>query len=299
MIDRGEMQMFLSLGLTESMWSLRTHEAYNRDIELYLLFLEEVGCKSVAHSNATLILQFMEKRRKVGDSRRTRARRQAALRSFHRYLLSEGVLEEDVCVHLPTPKRAATLPHYLTMAEVARLLKQCAGAGPLARRDLAIVEILYATGIRVSELVGLDVADFQQGIQVESLKVLGKGRKERFVPIHEHAVLALECYLRRSRPQLAKPLSPGSLFLGAQGRPLSRNAVYKRLRKLGLQAGIRTVVTPHLLRHTFATHLVHEGADLRSVQEMLGHANLETTTVYTSVDAERLKKVHTRAHPRA
>ncbi|MFT7617800.1 MAG: integrase/recombinase XerD [Planctomycetota bacterium] len=280
------------------MWSVCTRVAYARDLELYVLFLEEVKCPNIAKSDAKFILRFMERRRHAGDSRRTLARRQAALRSFHRFLLAEGVIREDVTAHLPTPKRAKSLPHYLTLAEMDRLLDHCQGEKSLQRRDLAIVEILYATGIRVSEMVGLDVADFQRGNKVESLKVLGKGRKERFVPVHGKAIEALEKYLSRSRPQLVKPLSPSNLFLGARGHALSRIAIYKRLRQLGQGAGIRQSVTPHLLRHTFATHLVHQGADLRSVQEMLGHANLDTTTIYTSVDAERLKKVHSRAHPR-
>ncbi len=298
-MDRCEIELFLNLGLTESMWSMDTFHAYERDLSLYVLFLEELNFSNINQSGADSILKFMAHRRAVGDSNRTLARRQAALRSFHHFLLAEKVVREDVSAHLPGAKRQKTLPHYLTTKEMALLLGVSQGGAVLDFRDQAIIEILYATGIRVAELVGLDAADFRREQNLEALKVLGKGRKERFVPIHQQAVQALDRYLKRSRPRLAKPHSPGNLFLGVRGGALSRVAVYKRLRKLGRDAGIKQTVTPHLLRHTFATHLVHKGADLRSVQEMLGHANLETTTVYTSVDAERLKKVHASAHPRA
>ena len=298
MRDRGELEVFLGLGVTESMWSARTHEAYRRDLELYLEFLDELGIDSLGESDEHAIMGFLATRRAQGDAPATLARRQAALRSFHRHLMREGVISRNVLDRLPAGRRERRLPHFLSLPEMDRLLETTAGDAPLALRDRALVETLYATGIRVSELVGLDAADLVRADDLESIKVLGKGGKERFVPIHATAAGALRAYLERGRPRLARVDSPGALFLGRSGHGLGRNAVFKRLRRLGLAAGIAQPVTPHLLRHTFATHLLHEGADMRSIQEMLGHANLETTTIYTSVDTERLRRVHRRAHPR-
>ena len=298
-LDRAEISLFLSLGLAESGWSPHTKEAYANDLDLYLAFLHLAGAKSLAESNADQIIAFLAARRAEGDAPRTLNRRLATLRSFHRYLLAEKVLHEDVLAHLDPPKRPQSLPHYLTVKEMLALMKAPQGDGPLAIRDRAIIELLYASGIRVSELVGLKDADLRSDNEIDSIKVLGKGDKERFVPLHQTATSALSRYLTKARPKLLSPDFCAALFLSKSGRTLSRVAVYQRLRKLGQAAGIRQVVTPHLLRHTFATHLVHEGADLRSVQEMLGHTNLETTTIYTSVDAERLKIIHARCHPRS
>ncbi|MCB9831664.1 MAG: tyrosine recombinase XerC [Planctomycetes bacterium] len=292
-----EVELFLSLGVAEEGWSPRTRAAYAQDLNLYLLHLEGLGVPNLGSSRAETILDFLAWRRREGDAERTILRRLACLRSFHKYLLREGVLETEVLSRLPAPRRARNLPKFLSLDDMEALFTILEGASPLALRDRAIVELLYATGVRVSELCGLDEAGLGRG-PLDSIKVLGKGRKERYLPLHPRAAAALEAWRRQGRPRLLRPEGCPSLFLSARGAPLGREAVYRRLRRLGLEAGLRQRLTPHLLRHTFATHLVHEGADLRSVQELLGHANLETTTIYTAVDGQRLREVHARHHPR-
>ncbi len=293
-----EVELFLSLGVAEEAWSARTRAAYARDLDLYLHHLKELGIIELAESRAETILSFLAARRRAGDADRSLARRLACLRSFHKHLLKERVLEADVLAHLPSPRRARNLPKYLGRREIESLFAAVEGESPLALRDRAILELLYATGIRVSELCGLDEADLGGRGALESIKVLGKGGKERFVPLHDRAALALDRWRRAGRPKLLGPDFCPRLFISQRGGALNRVAVYQRIRRLGLKAGLRRRVTPHLLRHTFATHLIQEGADLRSVQELLGHANLETTTIYTAVDAKRLKEVHARHHPR-
>ncbi|MEE9395116.1 MAG: tyrosine recombinase [Planctomycetota bacterium] len=299
--DRAEITVFTDLRAAERGWSRHTCEAYLRDLNLYADFLSARQIERFSLSRAPLIFDFLAAREAAGDSERTLNRRLAALRSFHRHLLEEGAMKEDILVHLPAPKRLKTLPHYLTKKEMAALLDAAGQVDrPTASRDIALIELLYATGIRVSELCGLKELDLRppeaQGLA--QILVLGKGSKERWVPLHALAWEALQRYLGGGRSDLAKPNSPAAIWLNRRGKALSRHAVYRILRELGLVAQIRQTVTPHLLRHTFATHLVHEGADLRAVQELLGHANLETTTIYTSVDADRLRDIHRRHHPR-
>lgn len=300
MLGKSELDSFLSEGLTQMAWSKHTVAAYSSDLRSYLAHLEAQGLKTLAASDADSIIEFLSDRRLEGDQPRTVNRRLASIRSFYHFLMREKLIDGDPLVHLPSPKRAALLPHYLTRDEVHALLEAPDGQSPLALRNRCLIEVLYATGIRISELLGIEPLDIlrrDDGL-IESLKVFGKGRKERFVPLYQRAAKSLDDYLLRGRPKLIKPLSDSALFLNLRGRALSRQGAYACLRQLGEKAGIRQRVTPHLLRHTFATHLVHEGADLRSVQELLGHANLETTTIYTSVDADRIRAVHRRHHPR-
>jgi integrase/recombinase XerD len=299
LIDRMEIDRFIDQRSAAEDWSIHTRDAYRHDLGLYSDFLESLAAKSFADSSPEKILSFLASRRRKREAERTIARRLAAVRSFHRYLREERILKKDALEGLPAAKRAQTLPHFLTRDEMEALLIAPKGTGPLAVRDRAIVELLYACGLRASELVGLEESDLvvTKGV-VTAIKVLGKGRKERYVPVHRAASEKIAVYLAKSRPKLLTPDGSRLLFLARGGRAMSRIALYLRLRKLGLAAGVRQRVTPHLLRHTFATHLVHEGADLRAVQEMLGHADLATTTIYTSVDTKRLKDVHRRFHPR-
>ncbi len=301
MRDHGEIAVFLDLGVAEEGWSPHTRAAYRRDLELYSAFLGDLGKSGVQESTAPTILAFLSRRRLEGDGDSTLNRRLAAIRSFHRHLLAEGVLKEDVLSLLPPGRRTRRLPKSLTREQIEALLEAPRGAAPLARRDRALLEILYATGIRVSEACGLDLGDLhppRDGADLPHLKVKGKGGKERFIPLHGKAAAALAAWLREGRPRLVRAGSPPAIFLSRGGRRLRRDGVYRRVREWGRKAGVPVPVTPHLLRHSFATHLVHEGAGLREVQEMLGHANLETTTLYTSVDGERLKALHARCHPR-
>ena len=301
MRDHGEISVFLDLGVAEEGWSPHTRDAYRRDLELYSAFLADLGKSGVQQSTASTILAFLAHRRLKGDGESTLNRRLAAIRSFHRHLLREGVLKEDTLSLLPSRRRAKRLPKSLSRAQVESLLEAPRGSAPLARRDRALLEILYATGIRVSEACGLDLGDLhppKETADLPHLKVKGKGGKERFVPLHGKAAAALSGWLTEGRPRLVRGDSPPAVFLSRTGRRLRRDGVYRRVRDWGLKAGVSVRVTPHLLRHSFATHLVHEGAGLREVQEMLGHAKLETTTLYTSVDGGRLKALHERCHPR-
>ncbi len=301
MRDQGEISIFLDLGVAEEGWSPHTRDAYRRDLELYAAFLVDLGRSGMQDSAAPTILAFLAHRRLQGDGESTVNRRLAAIRSFHRHLMREGVLTEDALSLLPPSRRAKRLPKSLSRDEVEKLLEAPRGGTPLARRDRALLEILYATGLRVSEACGLDLGDIhppRDNADLPHLKVKGKGGKERFVPLHGKAVAALSGWLTEGRPRLLRADSPPAVFLSRGGRRLRRDGVYRRVRDWGVKAGLAVRVTPHLLRHSFATHLVHEGAGLREVQEMLGHAKLETTTLYTSVDGVRLKALHARCHPR-
>lgn len=299
MLDDYEIEVFLDARGSSEGWSRHTRAAYRADLVLYRAHLEAIGKTSWAASNGAAVLSFLARRRKAGDAARTIARRRAALATFHRHLLEEKIIRPEALDNLPPAKREKSLPHFLTAAEVEALVRAAPATSVLGLRDRAIIELLYASGIRASELAGLLPGDLiRRGGVIAAVKVLGKRSKERYVPLHRTAADLLEAYMLKARPKLVKPVGATNLFLRKDGRGMTRLDLYQRLRKLGLAAGIRQRVTPHLLRHTFATHLVHEGADLRAVQELLGHADLSTTTIYTSVDTKRLKDTHARFHPR-
>jgi integrase/recombinase XerD len=232
-----------------------------------------------------------------GDQPRSTARRLSAIRQFFRFCLLENLLATDPSAGIESPRPARKLPSVLGVDEVTRLLDLPAGESPLDLRNRAILELLYDGGLRVSELVGLtaDRIDFDGGL----VTVLGKGDKERLIPLGETALERLRAYLELSRPALARGGRPRTLFLNARGGRLSRQAVWTLIRAMIRKAGIDRHVSPHTLRHSFATHLLENGADLRAVQMMLGHADIGTTQIYTHVSRERLKKIHGRYHPRA
>jgi integrase/recombinase XerD len=221
----------------------------------------------------------------------------ACLRSFYRHLRRQDVLEDDPTAHLRAPRQSRRLPHVLTREEVAVLLAQPSGTEPAALRDRALLELMYACGLRASEAIGLSVGDvdLEDGI----LRARGKGSKERLVPIGSAAARALEAYLSRGRPRLAGDRMESRLFLNHRGTGLTRQGLYKIVQRHARTAGLAGRMSPHTLRHTFATHLLAGGCDLRSLQEMLGHADIATTQVYTHLSAERLKDVYFDAHPRA
>jgi len=221
----------------------------------------------------------------------------ACLRSFYRHLRREGALEHDPTAELRGPPKPQRLPRVLSRDEVNRLLDQPRGAGPLAMRDRALLEVMYACGLRASEAVGLELADvdLEEGL----LRARGKGSKERLVPIGRTALAALRGYCRGARPSLLGERSASRLFLNRRGSGLTRQGLYKIVQGHARRAGLAEKMSPHTLRHTFATHLLAGGCDLRSLQEMLGHADLSTTQVYTHLSAERLKDAYFNAHPRA
>ena len=221
----------------------------------------------------------------------------SAVRTYFKFLVGEGHVVRDPSERLETPKRWRTLPEVLGVEEVEKLLAAPSLDEPLAFRDRAMLELAYGAGLRVSEWISLSVRDVM--LQDHLVRVFGKGAKERLVPIGRRAIAAIAVYLRELRPSLEKGEGKGILFLNARGQPLSRMGAWKILRKYVKQAGITKPVSPHTLRHSFATHLLEGGADLRAVQEMLGHVDISTTQIYTHVDREYLRTVHKQFHPRS
>jgi integrase/recombinase XerD len=281
--------------------SRNTLDAYRTDLLQFGRFLEERGVSALDAAPAD-VADFLEELAR-GNGERAPAspatihRKSACLRSFYRHLRRDGLLDTDPTATLSTPRRSRKLPQVLTRGEVERLLTQPRGTEPAALRDRALLELMYACGLRASEAIGLDLmdVDVQEGV----LRARGKGSKERIVPIGQAALKALRIYLERGRPLLVKGAPEASLFVNFRGGRLTRQGLYKIVRRHAQTAGLADRMSPHTLRHTFATHLLAGGCDLRSVQEMLGHADVSTTQLYTHLSSERLKDVYFRAHPRA
>jgi integrase/recombinase XerD len=276
--------------------SRNTLDAYRTDLLQFGRFLEErdVTALDAAPSD---VADFLEKLARDGASPATIHRKSACLRSFYRHLRRDGLLDTDPTATLSTPRRSRKLPQVLTRGEVEKLLSQPRGTEPSALRDRALLELMYACGLRASEAIGLELmdVDIQEGV----LRARGKGSKERIVPIGQAALKALRIYLERGRPALVKGAPEAHLFVNFRGGQLTRQGLYKIVRRHAQTAGLADRMSPHTLRHTFATHLLSGGCDLRSVQEMLGHADVSTTQLYTHLSSERLKDVYFRAHPRA
>jgi len=287
--------------------SRNTLEAYRSDLLQFGEFLDRRGLTpaETGHGDLAAFLSELS----VGAHERppvaptTLARKMACLRSFYRHLRREGTIEHDPTADLRGPRKPQRLPRVLSRDEVARLLKQPGGADPLALRDRALLEVMYACGLRASEAVGLELGDvdLEEGL----LCARGKGSKERLVPVGRQAVAALRAYCRSGRPVLMEAHPPSlarpqpRLFVNRRGAGLTRQGLYKIVQGHARRAGLEEKMSPHTLRHTFATHLLAGGCDLRSLQEMLGHADLATTQVYTHLSAERLKDAYFKAHPRA
>jgi integrase/recombinase XerD len=280
-----------------------TLSAYRRDLHRYAGWLAAAGIDDPAQAGETDLVAFLGDLRAGSTPVGTRyrassvARTLAAVRGFHRFLVRERLAGADPSRDLGTPKVPASLPKALSVEQVEALLGAIAGDDQLALRDRALLETLYAAGLRVSEATALDVDDLD--LEDGTVRAFGKGAKERLVPIGRSARRALESYLVRARPLLARPRSGPALFLNAQGSRLTRQGCWKILRRHARHAGLEAEVSPHVLRHSFATHLLAGGADIRSVQELLGHASLATTQVYTRITQDRLREVYLRAHPRA
>ena len=285
---------FLSL---EQGASPRTHEAYGRDLVRFASWARTRGAATPTDVGPRLLRDFVYHLKDVGLAPASIRRNVSAVRTYYRFLLAEGHVVRDPSERLETPKRWRTLPDVLTVDEVSRLLAAPSLDEPLAFRDRALLELAYGAGLRVSEWIGLGAKDVL--FEEQLVRVFGKGSKERLVPIGRSAIGAVAVYLRELRPKLEKGGGKGTLFLNARGTPLTRMGAWKILRKYVEQAGITKHVSPHTLRHSFATHLLEGGADLRAVQEMLGHADISTTQIYTHVDREYLRSVHRQYHPRA
>jgi integrase/recombinase XerD len=281
--------------------SRNTLDAYRTDLLQYGRFLdarEETALEATPGD----VADFLEALAKGTEDRppaspATIHRKSACLRSFYRHLRRDGLLDTDPTATLSTPRRSRKLPQVLTRGEVEKLLAQPRGTEPAALRDRALLEVMYACGLRASEAIGLELMDVDTDEGV--LRARGKGSKERVVPIGQAALKALRIYLERGRPKLVKGAPEVHLFVNFRGGHLTRQGLYKIVRRHAVTAGLADRMSPHTLRHTFATHLLAGGCDLRSVQEMLGHADVATTQLYTHLSSERLKDVYFRAHPRA
>jgi tyrosine recombinase XerD subunit len=290
---------FIHYLMVEKGAARNTVESYRRDLVAYSGFLKEKyaitepGAVSRIH-----ILQFINSLKESGKSTRTIARHIASIRGFHRFLFRDRAVDRDPTIHLETPKLELTLPKVLNLDEVERLLEAPELTDAFGIRNKAMLELMYATGLRVSELVHLNLDDVH--LTMGFVRCFGKGNKERIVPMGKAACASLETYLRQGRPKLVnQKYRTDALFLNHHGRRLTRQGFWKILKELAVKAGIEKEFSPHTLRHSFATHLLENGADLRSVQEMLGHADISTTQIYTHVTKARLKDIYSRYHPRA
>ncbi len=289
-------EAFLTYALTERGLARHSVDAYARDLHDFIRFVARRGTTRPADIHRATITLYLLSLRRRGRAPASVARRLAAIRGWTAYLLREGLIGDDPALDVTQARLPRRLPGVLSVEEIERLLAQPHGTIPQALRDRAILELLYAAGLRASELVALDVADVHLGM--EYVRCLGKGSKERIVPIGAPAVRAVQRYLREARPALATGRPRAALFLNRRGGRLTRQSVWMLLRAYAARAGIRRPLGPHTLRHSFATHLLDGGADLRAVQEMLGHASVATTQKYTHLTRARLRDVYRRAHPR-
>jgi len=273
-----------------------TRDAYGRDLERFALYVRTRGTSTPSDASPRMLREYIYHLKDLGLAPASIRRNVSAIRTYYRFLIAEGHAVRDPSERLETPKKWLTLPDVLTVAEVERLLAAVTLDEPLAFRDRALLELAYGAGLRVSEWITLGLKDVM--LNDALIRVFGKGSKERLVPIGRSAIGAVAVYQRELRPRLERGAGKGALFLNARGTPLSRMGAWKILRKYVELAGIARHVTPHTLRHSFATHLLEGGADLRAVQEMLGHADISTTQIYTHVDREYLRSVHKQFHPR-
>ncbi len=290
-------QRFLDYMLVERGLSQNTIASYGRDIAQFADFSSEMDVVTVSDITEELLTAFLARLNRNGYARTSVARKLAAIRAFLQFLQREGDVERDPAELVENPKPPKPLPKTLTENEITRLLGRPDMSEPNGVRDKAMLETLYATGLRVSELIGLRTDDVN--LAVGFLRCTGKGSKERVVPIGEVATEAIKLYLDKARGRFSKGVRSEYLFLTKRGGPMTRVAFWKIVKKYAVAAGITKHITPHVLRHSFATHLLEHGADIRSIQEMLGHASVATTQVYTHVTRERLRSVYKKSHPRA
>jgi len=288
-------ELFLDYLSVERGLSKNTILAYRSDLKDYTGFLEAVAKKNVSASSREDIRDFMLHQKDKGLSVNSISRALAALRMFYRFLAREKLIKSDVSSYIDSPKLWKKIPDVLSLDEVERLIEAPDLNTPQGTRDRAILEVMYATGMRVSEVAGLRVTDLNA--DVGFVRCLGKGKKERIVPLGTKAVAAVVRYLEKIRPRLAKA-GVQELFLNRSGRRISRVSLWKLIKGYARKARIKKPIRPHILRHSFATHLLERGADLRSVQEMLGHANISTTQIYTHINKDRLRSIHKMYHPR-
>jgi integrase/recombinase XerD len=290
------LDQFLHYLIVEKGLSKNTIDAYSHGLNRFLDYLRKKGIQEMPSVSKFDVRAFLLALRKQGLSTKTVLRNLVAIRTLFQFLIQEGILATNPIEELESPKISKTLPEILTLKEVEQLLEQTNPQTPLAIRDRAMLEVLYATGMRVSELTHLPIN--QVNLEGGYVLVFGKGSKERIIPLGSEAMKWVALYLKVARERLAKGKESPFLFINRSGRGMSRQQFWKNIKAYGRRAGIRKRITPHLLRHSFASHLLEGGADLRSVQMMLGHVDISTTQIYTHVTGERLKKIHQRYHPR-
>lgn len=275
-------------------------EAYLRDISRFFMFINDelkMDVSQIESISKEHLLKYFKQINIEGLSKRTQARYIASLKSYFRFLIREAVIKKDPTDIIDTPKKDKKLPDYLSIDEIERLLQSIDVTTTLGYRDRTMLEITYGAGLRVSELLSLKTEDIN--LELGFIRCYGKGNKERIIPIGEIALDFLNIYLANIRPKIQKNIKTKELFLNSRGKSMSRQGFFKILLNYGNKAGIMKHLSPHTLRHSFATHLLENGADLRSVQEMLGHSDISTTEIYTHLSMKQIKKVYDKTHPRA
>jgi integrase/recombinase XerD len=290
-VDQYVNYLILEKGLSK-----KTIESYSSDLSRYLEFLKQKGVKDIANADTPLILKHLIALRKSGLGSRSCARHLITLRGFYRFLAHEKILEYDPAKLIDLPKSGLKLPDVLSVSEVDLLLNVPDTNQPLGKRNAAMLELLYAAGLRVSELVNLKFLDIN--LEACFVRVFGKGSKERIVPFGLFAKKKMDDYIKNARPLLLKNGISQFLFVARAGRPMTRQGFWKLLKQYTTQAGIKKKITPHSLRHSFASHLLEGGADLRTVQVMLGHVDISSTQIYTHVARDHLRQIHEKYHPR-
>jgi integrase/recombinase XerD len=299
-----QVQHFLTFMSVEKGSAVNTISAYRNDLDQFRQFVD-IRCSNGINAgwhdvNPDVLQGYVQHLRDKDYADATVARKVAAVKSFFSYLTAEGIVPTDPTESLSSPRVGKSLPKALTVREVDELLEQPRKRStPEAKRDKAMLELIYATGMRVSELVALDLDSIELHQNKATVRCIGKGSKERLIPIHDQAVHALRIYLQEARPELARSKRERALFINRRGERLTRQGFWLILKNYAKAARIQSDVTPHTLRHSFATHMLRGGAPLRSVQELLGHANISTTQVYTQLTNDHVRRVYDKAHPRA
>lgn len=288
---------FISYLSVERGLAVNTLESYQRDLVKYLNYLKKQRLDRFEDASRKIISQFLMEEKEKGLSPATLTRNLASIRSFYNFLLQEQIVQRNPAAETESPRREKKLPQVLSFQDVELLLEQPKTGNPIGLRDKAMLELLYATGIRVSELVALSINNIN--LKTGFLRCEGKGSKERMIPLGSMALFSLQEYLQFGRPKLLKIINEKAFFLNQHGSRLTRQGFWKIFKKYALKAKISKEITPHTLRHSFATHLLENGADLRSVQEMLGHADISTTQIYTQITKRKIKEIYNQTHPRA
>ena len=294
-----QLKLFLHFLAVDKGLAKNTILSYERDIKSYVRYLKNVeSINGLNDVQRVHIVQFLGFLKDQGKSSKTLARHVASIRAFHQFLLREKAVDHDPTVHIEAPRLEKSLPKVLSLPEVERLLEAPKLDDHFGVRDKAMLEILYATGMRVSELIDLDTEHVQ--LEMGFVRCAGTGKKERIIPLGKTAAESIRLYLEVGRPKFVTPKhQEEALFLNHQGKRLSRQGFWKILKKLARDSGIEKELTPHTLRHSFAAHLLENGADIKAVQEMMGHADISTTQIYTQVSKPRIKDVYSKFHPRA